>query len=143
MILSEALEKMHSLADLGVLEDDDPGMADEIDRQRDAVDTVGDFISNHWEELDSTWGDRLPADGDPVADFPFTDLSGIREIAEETGHPLARAMAIAIELGSQQMTAFDEGEEAREAVRMSIAFWEQAGRDICENTASIDIGPAA
>lgn len=142
MILSDALETMHSLANMGVLDDADPGMADEVDRQRDAVDTVGDFVGNHWEDLDARWGDAMLS-SDRAVSFPDADLDAVRAIAAETGHPLAQAMAIALELATQQVPDLDEDSEAHQAVSMSIEFWEQAGREICANTASIDTGPAA
>ena len=101
MQLIDAIERVHSLAVLGVLEDDDPGMAREVERQREAVATFEDFAVNYWEDLEEKFATQIAT---LRAEGPLPlDLEAVRTVAPEA--PLGQAFATTLELAAQQFDA--------------------------------------
>lgn len=120
MSLSDHLEVVHSLAEQGVLDDADPGMADQVAAQRNAVDVFGDFVGNHWETLDDRYAVQ-----DAV---PEIDLDALRAAPQGD---LGQAIVTSLELACQQIP--DDIELGEEADRLGAsidqvaAFWTKHG----------------
>lgn len=120
MSLSDHLEVVHSLAEQGILDDPDPGMADQVTAQRNAVDMFGDFVGNHWETLDERYGAEEAA--------PEIDLDALRSIPQGD---LGRAIITSLEMACQQIPEDIElGEEADRlgaSIDQVAAFWTKHG----------------
>lgn len=120
MSLSDHLEIVHSLAEQGVLDDPDPGMAAQVAAQRTAVDTFGDFVGNHWETLDERYL--------PEATAPEIDLDALRAVPQGE---LGQALVTCLELACQQIPEdFELGEEADRlgaSIDQVAAFWTKHG----------------
>lgn len=117
MSWSEALETVHSLADGNVLEqaqcDGDDVLAREAARQREAVDTLGDFVTNHADRID---GLELP---EASAEWP--DSAWRAEPGMEPAD-LVSAIKIAIELAGQNALDGEDGDLAAESDRQQQAL---------------------
>ena len=125
MQLIDALERVHSLAALGILDDDDEGMASEAERQTEAVATFEDFAVNFWEDVEEDYATQLAALNAEGA--PPLDLDAVRAVAPDV--PLGQAFAISLELAAQQ---FDEETDAlnEKSIDFVGAFWVRHGADI-------------
>jgi hypothetical protein len=132
-----AFERVHDAALLGRLIAETEDMRDQEAAQLEAVSLVGDFLTNHHEELE----DRYRADPvlDPSSPPPELDLSALREAPVD--HPLNEAMLVTIELAAQQCVEEEEGLTGplSDALDLVGAFWGRRGAEICSETRSFTI----
>lgn len=131
--LSDALEIVHEAASEVWL---DPGE----EWMLDGIETFGDFVGNHHEKIDDLYSHEDLANQDGH-EKRVSDL--LDDVASRIDHDLDRAFRAAIEAGARQLNDAPDPRLAR-ALGVSAAFWADAGRDICADTASVrfEDGPA-
>ncbi|MEP3667627.1 MAG: hypothetical protein ABJN42_12960 [Roseibium sp.] len=141
---------VQDLASQGILDDSDPGMSHEVQRQTEAVDRLAALLDGNGEDLDF-----MTEDYDGLA-YPLCDEDGfvreidlddIRAIADD---PEMDVMTICFELACQQFRQEDlEGMvsdvdgiriSASDAVDLAAAFWELRHEEVKElDHADLDI----
>jgi len=134
MQLIDALERVHSLAALGILDDDDEGMASEVERQTEAVATFEDFAVNFWEDVEEDYAEQLAtlnAEGAPPL-----DLDAVRAVASDA--PLGQAFAVSLELAAQQFDAETDVLNEK-SIDFVGAFWVRHGADIAGRMTAIPL----
>jgi len=130
-----AFELVHDAAGLGRLIAESDDMRDQEAAQLEAINLIGDFLTNHHEALE----DRFGADPelDPAHRLEELDLSALREVPID--HPLNDAMLVTIELAAQQCVEEEEGLTAplSDALDLVGAFWARRGAEICSRTLTL------
>jgi len=130
-------EIVHDAAMLGRLVAESDDMLDQEAAQLEAINLVGDFLSNHHEEIE----DRFAADPAFEAGLraPELDLPLLREAPID--HPLNAAILVTIELAAQQCGEEEAGLTAplSEALDRVGDFWSRNGSVICDETLSVTI----
>jgi len=128
---------IHDAAMLGRLVAESDDMLDQEAAQLEAINVVGDFISNHHEAVE----DRFANDPsfEVRARPPALDLDHLREVPID--HPLNAAILVTIELAAQQCHEEEAGLTAPlgEALDRVGDFWSRNGALICGETLSLTI----
>lgn len=143
---AEALEIVHSLADQNVLTPDqvrdDPSLEAHAEWQRSAVDTFGDFITNHYEAVD----DLEPS---PAAeDWP----DGVwMAVAGSDANDLVEAIRISLQIAGQNaidpadaardVLLADEVDRQQQAFDMTKDFLGMHGAKLKSEVKSINVSP--
>jgi hypothetical protein len=137
-----ALDLVYEAAMMGRLIAESDDMKDQEAAQLDAVDTVYDFASNHYEEIEDRYAEDTAFDAAICP--PDLDLVKLREIPLD--HPLNDAMLITLELAAQQCVEEEAGLTNRLSTALDLVgdFWARRGSEICAETISLKIpdGPA-
>jgi len=132
-----AMDLVHEAAMMGRLIAESDDMKDQEAAQLDAVSTVFDFISNHYEEIE----DRFAEDAafDAAVSPPELDLTNLRETPLD--HPLNDAILITLELAAQQCVEEETGLTNRLSTALDLVgdFWARRGSEICAKTDSLTI----
>lgn len=135
--LIEAFETVHEAALTGRLIAESDDMLDQEAAQLEAINIVGDFLTNHHEEIEERFG------SDPAFDAgarpPELDLTALREAPVD--HPLNAAMLVTLELAAQQCMEEEAGLTAPLSAALNRVgdFWARNGDGICEGTLSVSI----
>jgi hypothetical protein len=130
-----AFELVHEAALMGRLIAESDEMLDQEAAQLEAVNLVGDFLTNHHEALEDRYG--ADPELDPARRPPELDLSGLREAPID--HPLNDAMLVTLELAAQQCTEEELTGRLSDALDLAGAFWGRRGAEICGETRSLTI----
>jgi len=130
-----AFELVHEAALMGRLIAESDDMLDQEAAQLEAVNLIGDFLTNHHEGLEELFG--TDPEADPGVRPQELDLSALRDAPID--HPLNDAMLVTLELAAQQCTEEELTARLSDALDVAGAFWGRRGAEICAATLSVTI----
>ncbi len=129
--ISDALERAHSAAGAEILEMTLTGR--NMEAEKEAVNTIGDFICNCYEHLDDLY---KPPSGVEDADLDRLRAMGIDHV---THNALITTLMLAQQQleGTRRAGAPDPG--LGYAIGATAVFWEDTGAQICDKVTVVEL----